>query len=100
MQQQMASVPLPNTKTYMVAPMLTTDDAGISTEPVNEHKKKEHVLLSVSPKPSLILIMNLPSLDRVSVAVEMFRLNSGSIVTSSNSLDDLLTGWYLRTCIV
>ena len=36
MQQQMASsVPLPNTKTYMVAPMHTTDDAGISTKPVN-----------------------------------------------------------------
>ena len=38
MQQQMASVPLPNTKTYMVAPMLTTDDAGISTEPVKMYK--------------------------------------------------------------
>ena len=38
MQQQMASVPLPNTKTYMVAPMLTTDNAGISTEPVKMYK--------------------------------------------------------------
>ena len=48
--------------------------------------------LLVSPKPSLILIINLPSLDSVSIVVKMFRLNSGPIVTSSNSLDDPLTG--------
>ena len=34
MQQQVASVPLPNTETYMVAPMHTIDYAGLSTEPV------------------------------------------------------------------
>ena len=34
MQQQMASVPLPNTETYMVAPMHEIDYAGLSTEPV------------------------------------------------------------------
>ena len=54
---------------------------------------------SVSPKPSLMMIMNLPSFDSVSVAVDMFRLNSGSIATSSNSLDPLI-GWYFCTCTV
>ena len=34
MQQQMASVLLPNTKIYMVAPMHAIDYAGLSTEPV------------------------------------------------------------------
>ena len=34
MQQQMASVPLPNTETYMVAPMHVVDYADLNTEPV------------------------------------------------------------------